>query len=123
VKVFTQWALRAALAHAAAGGQAVHCHRVIVDRSRAPRCFVAAVDRGEDIAHLFDRDKARLEATARRLGVRVVVVEHEGLPGQHVDLCGAPLSRALVEARREAKVGRQALLEWGEPPAGEDKPS
>jgi hypothetical protein len=36
-----------ALAHAKAGGQSLHLHRIIVDRRKAPRCFVAAVDRGE----------------------------------------------------------------------------
>lgn len=84
------------LAHAAAGGQALHLHRIIVNRSKAPRCFVAAVDRGEDIAHLFDLDRDRLVETARRLGVRVVYVDRDGTARQHVDLCGAPLRKALA---------------------------
>lgn len=82
--------------YAAAGGQALHLHRIIVDRKKAPMCFVAAVARGEDIAHLFDQDTRRLERTVRRLGVRIVVVEHEGRPGQHVDLCAGPLKKALL---------------------------
>lgn len=86
-----------AIAHAAAGGQSLHLHRIIVDRRKAPRCFVQAVDRGEQIAHLFDQDEARLRQTARRLGVRVVVVERRGEEGQHVDLCGGPLRKALAE--------------------------
>lgn len=102
---YTVWQVADAEAYAAAGGQALHTHRIIVDRRRAPRCFVRAVDRGEDIAHLFDQDEARLVATARRLGVRVVVVDRRGLPGQHIDLCGAPLRRALAMCEPEATGG------------------
>ena len=69
---------REAIAFAVAGGQAVHLHQVIPNRDRAPRCFVAAVDRGEDIAHLFDQDRDRLLATARALGVKVVKVDMAG---------------------------------------------
>lgn len=83
-------------AYAAAGGQALHLHRIIMDRRRAPRCFVREVDVGRDIAHLFDQDEARLRATAKRLGVRVIVVERRGEPGQHIDLCGAPLRKAVA---------------------------
>lgn len=86
----------AAKLHAVDGGQALHLHRAIPDRRRAPAAFVVAVDRGEWIAHLFDRDAARLRATAARLGVRRVVVERPGQPGQHVDLCGMPLRRAIA---------------------------
>ncbi len=82
--------LRAALAHAADGGQAVHLHTIIGDRSAAPRCFVQAVDRGE----------LRLVATVRRLGVRVVVVERGGTDRQHVDLCGAPLRKAIAAGEK-----------------------
>lgn len=85
-----------ALTHAAAGGQSLHLHRIIVDRNRAPRCFVAAVDRGEDIAHLFDLDEVRLVATAKRLGVRVVYIDRAGTARQHIDLCGAPLRKAVA---------------------------
>lgn len=91
-----------ALAHAAVGGQALHIHRIIVDRKKAPRCFVASVDRGEDIAHLFDLDEMRLCATARKLGVRVVYVDRAGTPRQHIDLCGAPLRRALALCDEDA---------------------
>jgi hypothetical protein len=54
-------------------------------------------------AHLFDQDADRCEATARRLGVRVVVVHGRGTEVQHVDLCGKPLARAMAEAHRPAK--------------------
>lgn len=86
--------LKEALAFAASGGQALHLHQIIVNRKKAPRCFVNAVDRGEDIAHLFDQDKDRLIKTAKQLGVRVILVEREGAKGQHIDLCGKPLTLA-----------------------------
>jgi hypothetical protein len=97
VKRFSQNELREALAHAAAGGVALHLHRIIVDRKKAPRVFVQALDRGEDLAHLFDQDIARLKQTAFNLGVRVVLVHHPDTPRQHVDLVGGPLRRALAE--------------------------
>jgi hypothetical protein len=100
MKHFTDRQVEEAWAHAEAGGQALHTHAIICDRAKAPRCFVRAVDRGEKIAHLFDMDEARLVATARRLGVNVVVVERPGRKGMHVDLCGAPLRKALAECEQ-----------------------
>lgn len=94
MKSFLALQVDEAIAHAAAGGQALHLHRIIVDRKKAPRCFVAAVDRGEHIAHLFDLDEVRLIATAKRLGVRVIVVDRPGTDRQHIDLCGGPLRKA-----------------------------
>lgn len=94
MKQFATRELREAIAYAAAGGQALHLHRYIIDRSKAPSCFKAAITRGQDIAHLFDQDEARLVDTVKRLGVRVISVERRGQPGQHVDLCGWPLERA-----------------------------
>lgn len=82
--------------YADSGGQALHLHQIIMDRRKAPRCFVQAVERGENIAHLFDRDLDRLKRTVRGLGVRVVVVEYEGQRGQHVDLCAGPLRKAVA---------------------------
>lgn len=96
LRVFAQRDVAAAKAHAAAGGQALHLHKIIPDRRRAPRCFVAAVDRGEFIAHLFDLDRERLIRTVRALGVRVIHVDRDGEPGQHIDLCGAPLRKLLA---------------------------
>lgn len=79
-----------------AGGVAVHLHSIVFERS--PDCFKAAVGRGERIAHLLDQDTARLYTTARRLGVRVIVIERQGKPWQHIDLCGGPLKKLLHEA-------------------------
>jgi hypothetical protein len=99
VKRFACLEVTEAKAYAAAGGQALHCHRIIFDDS--PRCFKAAVAQGEDIGHLFDQDARRLVATARRLGVRVILVERRGTLGQHIDLCGAPMRRALAECQSQ----------------------
>ena len=94
LKVFRAIEIDEALAHAKAGGQALHLHRIIPDRDKAPRCFVQAVDRGEDIAHLFDLDRVRLVKTAKRLGVKVIHVDRDGTDRQHIDLCGGPLRKA-----------------------------
>jgi hypothetical protein len=96
MRVFSCMEIHEAEAYAAQGGQAVHLHQIIGDPARAPQCFVRALARGEYLAHLFDQDEKRLISTARKLGVRVVVVEHRGQPGQHVDLMGRPLQRALA---------------------------
>ena len=74
----------------------MHLHQIVFPES--PLCFRQAVDRGEDIAHLFDQDKARLEKTARRLGVRVIYIHKEDTPRQHIDLCSGPLRKAIQEA-------------------------
>lgn len=103
MKVFKQMEVTEAKAHAMAGGQALHLHRIIVDEKKAPRCFVNAVKRGEDIAHLFDQDYLRLMKTARSLGVKVILVEHKGTPRQHIDLCGKPLEKARGMAYAEDK--------------------
>ena len=97
MKAFAQRELHAARTHALQGGQALHLMsgRFAYRRADTPGCFKGR----EQIAHLFDQDRARLVATARRLGVRVILVERPGTAGQHIDLCGRPLARALEEAR------------------------
>lgn len=96
MKHFEMMEVREALAHSAAGGQALHTHDIIVNWSKAPACFKREVNAGRDIAHLFDLDEERLRATAKKLGVRVIVVERDGQGGQHIDLCGGPLKKALL---------------------------
>ena len=98
MKIFHQGDVEEAKQHSMDGGQALHLHRIIGDWAKAPMCFRRAIERGEDIAHLFDQDEVRLIATVKRLGVKIVVVEHPGTPRQHVDLCGAPLRRARQDA-------------------------
>ena len=102
-RIFAAAEVGEAVAFAADGGQALHLHSIIPDRGRAPACFVREVDRGGQIAHLFDRDRSRLVRTVRALGVRVVVVvEREGTARQHVDLCGGPLRKARALFREPA---------------------
>lgn len=100
LRVFQWREIDAAVQHAANGGQAVHLHRIVF--SHSPSCFKAAIKRGEQIAHLFDQDTARLTKTARRLGVRVVYIDKQGLPHQHIDLCGKPLQQLLQEVQNES---------------------
>lgn len=98
MKRFEQRQLREAIAHAAAGGQALHvCNtrQLGVDlMPGAPQCFKWS----KQFAHLFDQNRDRLRATARKLGVRVIFVDRAGTPQQHIDLCGRPLERALEVA-------------------------
>lgn len=110
MKIFSQEQLREAYAHATAGGQALHvCKASSFVTSTAPACF----KRAEKFAHLIDYDRTRLERTARRLGVRVIVVERAGGEGQHVDLCGQPLQRALRVAATVAEIQSDLALLCG----------
>ena len=93
MKKFKEREIWEARDYALEGGQALHCHQQL--GSRPPMCFRRDVNVGKDIGHLFDQDRGRLEATVRKLGVRVVVVQRVGKPYQHVDLCGKPMERAL----------------------------
>lgn len=95
MKIFQQSEVPEAVTYAMTGGQALHLHRLIVNRQKAPSCFIKAINQGEDIAHLFDQDGERLRKTARSLGVKVILVEREGTSKQHIDLCGAPLKKAM----------------------------
>lgn len=98
MKVFQQSELLKAYDHAAGGGQALHLMSgaFAYGQARTPACFKGR----KQIAHLFDQDRKRLEATARKFGVRKILVDRIGERGQHVDLCGKPLDRALEEARQ-----------------------
>lgn len=122
---FTVMQIREAVAHAMAGHQALHLHRIIVDYDKAPVCFVNAVRRGEFIAHLFDQDEDRLIRTCRSLGVNVILVECRGTPHQHIDLCGKPIARAIAmskpyEAPDEPEpVPVATLLDFAEPDSEE----
>lgn len=75
-------------------------------RDDTPSCFKGR----RQIAHLFDQDKARLVRTAKRFGVRVILVEREGTHQQHIDLCGKPLERALELAKQLAWEREHGLL-------------
>lgn len=99
MKTFPRRQIREAMAHAAEGGQALHLMEGSFAYLRAdtPSCFKGR----REIAHLFDQEKTRLIATAKRFGVRVIKVERDGQPGQHIDLCGKPLERAKTLAKQE----------------------
>jgi len=104
MKKFAMHEVHEAVEYAGAGGQALHLHTL---NSGHP-----LFSRYPEIAHLFDQDLTRLEKTATRLGVRVVKVERVGEPGQHVDLCGRPLTLAIHECGTDStwEKGIQELL-------------
>lgn len=60
---------------------------------RTPRCF----QKTKRWAHLFCEDTEQLEKKARALGVRAIKVSRRGRRGQHIDLCGRPLEKAIRE--------------------------
>jgi hypothetical protein len=98
MKLFLTLQIRDAKAYAAAGGQALH----VFNFGRqgwlgAPAVFQRHAAAGRPWGHLFDQDRERVIATARRLGVKRIVVHHPGTPQQHVDLCGKPLNVAIAE--------------------------
>lgn len=84
----------AAVAHALAGGIAVHLHSFVFPHS--PMCFRMAVKRGEQIAHVFGQDADELKAIAKAMGVKVLFIDKPGTNRQHTDMCGAPLKKLLA---------------------------
>lgn len=92
MKRFEYRQVKDALAHAAAGGQALHVFSADTWPGPAPAIF----RRYKTWAHLIDDDEERLRRTAKTLGVRKIVVGRRGAHGQHVDLCAGPLQRALA---------------------------
>jgi hypothetical protein len=93
-------AVEAAIAYAEAGGQALHVWLPgeWAELDRVPIAFKRNKDKW---GHMFDLDRERLERTARRLGVNVIVVDRHGTRSQHVDLCGGPLERAIRQCTEE----------------------
>ena len=86
-----------AMDFAEAGGQALHVWKGAWP-GKKPRCFA----NGQQWGHLLDMDIERLKATARRLGVRVIKASRVGRRGQHIDLCGRPLAKAIEESTVKA---------------------
>ncbi len=68
------------------------------------RIVVSDLIRGRSVRYIsaFDQDLGRLEKTARKLGVRKVVVTAADMAYQHVDLCGKPLDKAEAMAGVDA---------------------
>lgn len=94
-QVFQPAELHEAVAHALAGGIAIHLHKIVFPHS--PLCFRNAIKRGEFIAHVFGQDKGELDQLGRQMGVRVIYIDKADTPRQHLDMCGAPLRR-LIES-------------------------
>lgn len=87
-------AIRKAQAYAESGGQALHVWDPGPEGwPGAPLVFRQT----RPWAHLIDYDLGRLTLTAKRLGVRVIKVGHEGKRFQHIDFCGKPLRQAMSE--------------------------
>ena len=97
MKQFPAMKITDARNYAAAGGQALHMMTGNWARGwGGPQCFREATE----FAHLFDQDIERLKATARRFGVKRIVVSKPGTASQHIDLCGRPLERAKAGATK-----------------------
>ena len=96
MKIFKWREQRAAMEYAARGWQALHVF--------PPSPFMKiparhpSFKRANKWAHLFDQDYLRLLETSRKLGIASAIVEHFNQPGQHVDLCGKPLAKAMKAA-------------------------
>jgi hypothetical protein len=90
VKLFDYKEAQEAIDYAKSGGQALHLMRRDDWAGNAPAIFMEYVEWG----HLIDMDETRLVKTAQALGVREIVIGRKGRDGQHVDLCGGPLTKA-----------------------------
>jgi hypothetical protein len=101
-KLFQMRQVEEAKAYALEGGIAVHLHNIVFPDS--PNCFKAAINRGEQIAHVFCQDEARLIALAKELGVRVIYVDRPQSDSQHIDLCSKPLKK-LLDIIKDNEVG------------------
>lgn len=92
MEMFEKRGLLDAYKYAENGGQALHVYKAMTAQfPDAPRCFKNSREWG----HLLDQDEDRLRDTARKLGVKRIVVGKRGTKRQHVDLCGGPLRKAI----------------------------
>lgn len=87
MKQFEMMQIKEAKEYAMSGGQALHIHNLTQNGHRHFKRY-------SESAHLLDQNRDRLVLTAKRLGVRVIKVDHPGTQYQHIDLCGKPLIRA-----------------------------
>lgn len=93
LQLFSVREVKQAREHSMQGGQALHVWTPPAGGwPSAPAVFNR---KRKQWGHLMDQDAERLVATAKRFGVRKIVVSQEGKPYQHIDLCGQPLKRAL----------------------------
>lgn len=99
MKHFQEKEICEALEFVTAGGQALHIFKPT--RASANKRIPLPFRRTKVWAHLLDLNKQRLVETARKLGVKIIVIDCKGGRGQHVDLCGRPLERAIKECQGE----------------------
>lgn len=98
MKLFEEREIFEAYKFAGTGGQALHLFTFNLNvYPGAPACFKRLQPDGvpNQTGHLLDQDLKRLKETAQILGIRVIKIDREGMPSQHVDLCGRPLKRAI----------------------------
>jgi len=101
MKVFQHAEIKEAIEWARAGGVALHVWQPGGGWSGAPAIFQHEAAAGRPWGHLYDTDPERLRRTARRLGVRRIVIHVSArIPVPHVDLCGRPLAKAIVMCRQ-----------------------
>jgi hypothetical protein len=98
MKLFEERQIKEAFAYSAEGGQALHLFSNPGVYPGAPICF----KRNLFAAHLFDDHIERLKLTASKLGVKRIVISRVGRQGQHVDLCGRPLQKAIALCSKHA---------------------
>lgn len=83
-----------AIKYAEDGGQALHVWEPNgYTEPNMPICFRRT--NRKTWAHLIDYNKERLIKSAKSFGVRIIKVSKEGVRGQHIDLCGKPLLKAM----------------------------
>lgn len=101
MKLFKEREIREAIAYAKEGGQALHVWmpRGYEKMPGVPKPF----KKNKSLwAHLFDQNMGRLISTAKKLGVRKIKVGNEGHKAAHIDLCGAPLDKAIQQCENDA---------------------
>jgi hypothetical protein len=101
MKLFNYRDRQGYVAYAASGGQSLSLWPGSIADAipTAPKCFKGL----EEFGKIHDQDAARLTATAKRLGIRVVYIDRRGTPEQHIDLCRGPLEKAKAEAAQAAR--------------------
>lgn len=97
-KLFTWRELQEAMQFAYQGGQALY---IMPGKFADKRKDCPEPLQGQPfIAHLFDQQTTRLEATARELGLATILIEKQGERQQHIALSGEPLNKAIGRFRQ-----------------------
>jgi hypothetical protein len=103
--------IKAAVEYSTRGGQAIYLHQMLSPSD--PDSFFSAVANGWCIGTVFDRDLKRLKFTVRFCGVPFATIHREGTAGQHVKLCGVPLSKLLLHVPEPCHRDRKTLSRSG----------